>query len=82
MIDKKRVIVLDRFNWRVSIRKKTMNDEDAVKYWVNKLNDAIQILRQIAVYQVNTQLEASAMKQLAINFLISNGYMPPSEVIQ
>ena len=51
--------------------------ETAAQYWTNKLDEAIYVLRLIASHPVSTQLEAGAMKQLAHNFLLSNGYLPP-----
>jgi hypothetical protein len=52
---------------------------EVAQFWTNKLYEAIDVLRLVASHPCSTQLEATAMKQLAINFLISNGYKKPSE---
>jgi isopropylmalate/homocitrate/citramalate synthase len=54
--------------------------EDAAKYWVGRLNDAIDALKQISEYNVNTMKETEEMRQIAKNFLDTNGYSKPSEV--
>jgi len=54
--------------------------ELAAAYWVDKLDQAVNVLRLIASHPVSNQLEAAAMKQLAHNFLLSNGYLPLENV--
>ncbi len=58
---------------------KDYRTREVAQYWTGKLYEAVNCLRMIVSHPCSTQLEASAMKQLAINFLKSNGYMKPSE---
>lgn len=55
------------------------NDTNAVgEYWVGRLNECVDILKQVQSYPIDGPLAVEAMKNMVGNFLKSNGYIAPS----
>jgi len=50
----------------------------AVEYWVDQLEAAERVIREIALHPIDTQLAAAAAKQKAINYMILKGIEPAS----